>query len=121
MAASGTGDSLSTKVLMLVLGGLWVAVAGSYFAQGAKIDALVREQAETKDIAGQALRATVRIEGRLKTMDDADDLRATNERTVSAQRITELENDRDAGRSNDPTGSTPRVIIPLPPAQREPR
>lgn len=118
-AAPKNGNGLSTKILMGVLGALWLAVMGSYLAQGGKIDALTERQSEIKAIATKALESTVRIEARLKTMDDAAVARATSEREDSATRIRDLEN--DSGRSAEPSGSTPRVVIPLPPAQRETR
>lgn len=84
MPAHDAGFSLSQKVLGIVLSGLWVALAAAYFALAVTVSAISADTRETKGAVG-------RIEARLKIIDEADAVNATDQRNRAAARIAELE------------------------------
>lgn len=84
MPSEDSKTSLSQRVLGIVLAGLWTVLAGAYFALWLQVATIAEN---TRDMKG----SIDRIEARLKVIDDATAIRATDERNRAAARITELE------------------------------
>jgi hypothetical protein len=99
MADAKAPDGLSGKVLLALLAAIFMAVSASYVAQGSKMDRIAADVGEAKGLAGQALRATVQIETRLATMDDADTAAAAAEiERLRAEVLDLQQRQRAAGR-----------------------
>jgi hypothetical protein len=81
---TATKDTLSRSILIAALTAIFAAVTGSYFDMSRGLD-------EARDTAERALRATVRIEARLKTMDDAAAKEAQAERERLKAEVLELQ------------------------------
>ncbi len=83
--------TLSQKILMAVLTGLWLALAGSYYALSSKVDAIKDDTAAVKAKADDLFGSVQRIEARLAASDTAAATAAQDQRSRAAAQIEELQ------------------------------